>query len=140
MAIAGETQANGETRMARLKGPGPCEIVAALAFVSFVAVATAGLSPLFLAIVLCAALAMEIIRELFPASRLFPVAFGHLFAVYAAIFSLFVEEVFSLVNVWILGVGFGLPIFFFVIGCWLRQTQIRAVVAHPAIRDQRRLI
>src|SRR5579883_3245846 len=134
MAIAGETQANGETRMARLKGPGPCEIVAALAFVSFVAVATAGLSPLFLAIVLCAALAMEIIRELFP------VAFGHLIAVYAAIFSLFVEEVFSLVNVWILGVGFGLPIFFFVIGCWLRQTQIRAVVAQPAIRDQRRLI
>jgi voltage-gated potassium channel len=63
-----------------------------------------------------------------------------LIAVYDAIFSLFVEEIFSEVNVRILSIGFCLPIFFFVTGCWIRRGQIRAVVARPAIRDGRRLM
>ncbi len=38
-----------------------------------------------------------------------------------------------------MSLGFFLPIFFFVAGCWLRQDEVRAVVAHPAIRSERRL-
>jgi voltage-gated potassium channel len=112
-----------------------------LVFVFLVAVATAGLTnPLFWAIVLSAALAIAVIRMLFPASRLFYIAFGNLIAVYAAIFSLFVEEIFAEVNVRVLGIGFCLPIIFFVAGCWLRRGRIRALVARPAIRDERRLM
>jgi voltage-gated potassium channel len=112
-----------------------------LVFVFLVAVATAGLTnPLFWAIVLSAALAIAVIRALFPASQLFYIAFGNLIAVYAAIFSLFVEEIFAEVNVRVLGIGFCLPIIFFVAGCWLRRGRIRALVARPAIRDERRLM
>jgi voltage-gated potassium channel len=112
-----------------------------LVFVFLVAVATAGITnPLFWAIVLSAALAIAVIRALFPASRLFYIAFGNLIAVYAAIFSLFVEEIFAEVNVRVLGIGFCLPIIFFVAGCWLRRGRIRALVARPAIRDERRLM
>ena len=89
-----------------------------LVFVFLVAVATAGIAnPLLFAIVLSAALAIAVIRVLFPASQLFYIAFGNLIAVYAAIFSLFVEEIFAEVNVGIFGIGFCLPIYFFVAGC-----------------------
>lgn len=112
-----------------------------LLFVFLVAVATAGIAnPLLLAIMVSAALAIAVIQTLFPSSRLFSIAFGNLIAVYAAIFSLFVEEIFAGVNDTILGIGFFLPLFFFVAGCWLRRGQIRAVVARPAIRDERRLM
>jgi hypothetical protein len=43
---------------------------------------------------LSAGLVIVVIRALFPAGRLFPIAFASLIAVYAAIFSLFVEEIF----------------------------------------------
>src|SRR5262245_2381913 len=66
-----------------------------LAFVSLVAAAVAGISsPLFFAILFSAGLVIVVVRALFPTGRLFPVAFASLIAVYAAIFSLFVEEVF----------------------------------------------
>ena len=92
-----------------------------LAFVSIVAAAVAGItSPLFFAILLSAGLGIVGVRILFPAARLFPVAFASLIAVYAAIFSLFVEEIFRGIDpsFWLLvsayrsfslwlGVGFG---------------------------------
>ena len=66
-----------------------------LVFVSIVAAAVGGITtPLFFAIVLSAGLVIVVIRALFPAGRLFPIAFASLIAVYAAIFSLFVEEMF----------------------------------------------
>jgi voltage-gated potassium channel len=112
-----------------------------LAFVSLVAAAVAGIaSPLFFAMVLSAGLVIVVIRALFPAGRLFPIAFASLIAVYAAIFSLFVEEIFPGIDSEFLIVGFCLPIFFFVVGCWLRRDQVRAVVAHPAIRSERRVM
>jgi voltage-gated potassium channel len=114
-----------------------------LAFVSLVAAAVAGITtPLFFAMVLSAGLVIAVIQALFPAGRLFPIAFASLIAVYSAIFSLFVEEIFGGVDAdaAILVVGFCLPIFFFVAGCWLRRGQVRAVVAHPAIRSERRLM
>jgi voltage-gated potassium channel len=111
-----------------------------LAFVFVVAVATAGLgNSLFFAILISAGLAILFIQALFPASRLFSIAFANLIAVYAAIFSLFVDQIFAGVQDWALSLGFFLPIFFFVSGCWLRQDEVRAVVAHPAIRSERRL-
>jgi hypothetical protein len=111
-----------------------------LAFVSIVAAAVAGItSPLFFAILLSAGLGIVVVRILFPAARLFPVAFASLIAVYAAIFSLFVEEIFRGIDPEFLVVGFCLPIFFFVVGCWLRRDQVRAVVARPVIRSERRV-
>ena len=111
-----------------------------LAFVFLVAVATAGIfSPLFFAILLSAGLAIAFIQALFPASRLFSIAFPNLIAVYAAIFSLFVDQIFPGVDLWVLSVGFCLPILFFVAGCWLRSGEVRAVVAHPDLRSERRL-
>ena len=57
-----------------------------LAFVALVAAAVAGItSPLFFAMVISASLVIVVIRALFPAGRLFPVAFASLIAVYAAI-------------------------------------------------------
>jgi voltage-gated potassium channel len=112
-----------------------------LAFLFLVAVATAGIfSPLFIAILLSAGLAIAAIQALFPVSRLFSIAFANLIAVYAAIFSLFAEEVFAGVDPALLSIGFCLPIFAFVAGCWLRRDQVRAVVAHPAIRSERRML
>jgi voltage-gated potassium channel len=112
-----------------------------LAFVSLVAAAAAGITtPLFFAMVLSAGFVIAVIRALFPAGRLFPIAFASLIAVYAAIFSLFVEEIFSGIDPEFLAVGFCLPIFFFVVGCWLRRDQVRAVVARPTIRSERRVM
>ena len=112
-----------------------------LVFVSIVAEAVGGITtPLFFAMVLSAGLVIVVIRVLFPAGRLFPIAFASLIAVYAAIFSLFVEEIFRGVDAAFLVVGFCLPIVLFVVGCWLRRDQVRAVVAHPAIRGERRVM
>ena len=111
-----------------------------LAFVSLVAAAVAGITTsLFFAMVLSAGLVIAVIQALFPAGRLFPIAFASLIAVYAAIFSLFVEEIFGGVNAAILVVGLSADLFL-VGGCWLRRGQVRAVVAHPAIRSERRLM
>ena len=105
------------------------------------AAAVAGVtSPLFFAMVLSAGLVIAVIRALFPAGRLFPVAFASLLAVYATIFSLFVEEIFRGIGDAFLVVGFCLPIFVFVVGCWLRRDQIRVLVAHPAISSEQRVL
>ena len=112
-----------------------------LAFVSLVAAAVAGItSPLFFAILLSAGLVIVVMRALFPAGRLFSIAFASLIAVYAAVFSLFVEEIFRGIDVAFLVIGFCLPIVFFVVGCWLRRDQVRAVVAHPSIPSEKRVM
>jgi voltage-gated potassium channel len=116
-------------------------IILSLAFVSFVAAAVAGIaSPFFFAILLSACLVIAVMRTLFPPGRLFPIAFATLVAVYAAIFSLFVEEVFRGIDQALLVVGFCLPIGLFVIGCWLRRDQIKNLVAHPTIRSEQRVL
>jgi voltage-gated potassium channel len=115
-------------------------VALSLAFVSLVAVATAGaFSPLFFAILLSAALVILFIQMQFPRSRLFSIAFANLIAVYAAIFSVFVDQVFAGVGPMVLAVGFCVPILFFVAGVWFRRGEVEAVVAHPAIRSERRL-
>jgi voltage-gated potassium channel len=112
-----------------------------LAFLFLVAVATAGInSPRFFAIMLSAAAALAAIHLLFPVGRLFSIAFANLIAVYAAIFSLFVEKVFKGVDPALQSLAFSLPVFAFVAGCWIRREQVRAVVAHPAIRSERRML
>ena len=128
----------GETRRVL---PEWARFALSLVFLFVVAVATAGLgTPFFLAIMLSAAVAIAVLQLLFPVGRLFSIAFANLIAVYAAIFSLFVEEVFKGVDPAILSIAFSLPIFAFVAGCWFRREQVRAVVAHPAIRSERRML
>jgi voltage-gated potassium channel len=112
-----------------------------LAFVALVAAAVAGVTSIFfLAILFSAGLVIVVVRALFPAGRLFPIAFASLIAVYAAIFSLFVEEIFRGIDAAFLVAGFCLPIFFFLVGCWLQRNQVRSVVAHPTIRSERRVM
>jgi voltage-gated potassium channel len=128
-------------RDARRFLPQLARVALSLAFLFLVAVATAGIfSPLFIAILLSAGFAIAAIHALFPVSRLFSIAFANLIAVYAAIFSVFTEEVFDGVDPALLRIGFCLPIFAFVAGCWLRRDQVRAVVSHPAIRSERRML
>jgi voltage-gated potassium channel len=121
--------------------PDVARLAVSLAFLFLVAVATAGpFSLLLLSILLSAGLAIAAIHAMFPVSRLFSIAFTNLIAVYVAIFSLFVEDVFHGLGPMMLSIAFCLPIFAFVAGCWLRRDQVRTVVAHPAIRSERRML
>src|SRR6476620_268743 len=127
----------GETRRVL---PEWARFALSLVFLFVVAVATAGLgTPFFLAIMLSAAVAIAVLRLLFPVGRLFPIAFANLIAVYAAIFSRSSTRC-SRATPDILSIAFSLPIFAFVAGCWFRREQVRAVVAHPAIRSERRML
>jgi len=109
-------------------------VALSIAFLFLVAVATAGISsPLFIAILRSAGFDIAVIQALFPASRLFSIASANLIAVYAAIFSLFVEEVFGGVDPALLSIGFCLPIFAFVAGRWLRRDQVRPPGQHATL-------
>jgi hypothetical protein len=81
-----------------------------LAFLFVVAVATAGISsPLFFAVMLSAGFAIAAIQVLFPVNPLFSFAFANVVAVYAAIFSPFVEEVFRGVDAALLSISTQCP-------------------------------
>ena len=106
-----------------------------LALVTLTAIAVAGrVNALLLAIVLSAALATTLIRWLFAERSFFSLTFTNLVAVYASIFAFFLEELFWQIGPAVAGLGFSLPILFFLMGCWLRRSEIRAVVDHPDIR------
>lgn len=107
-----------------------------LTLVALVAISVAGsTNSLFLAIILSAGAATAFIRWLFPEGSFFSLTFANLIAVYASIFAFFIEELFGQIRPVISGIGFSLPIFFFLVGCWLRRTDIRSVVDHPDIRS-----
>ena len=108
---------------------------ASLTLVGLVAVSIAGnVNSLFLAVLLSAAVATAFIRLLFPQSSFFSHTFTNLVAVYAAIFAFFVEQLFGQIGPTISGIGFCLPMLSFLIGCWLRRADIRAVIDHPDMR------
>jgi voltage-gated potassium channel len=98
-----------------------------------------GLNLLFFSIVLTAALATVVIHRLFPGGPLFALTFANLIAVYASIFAFFIEEIFGRITPAISGIGFSIPILFFLGGCWLRRSEVTAVVDHPDIRNARGL-
>ena len=103
-------------------GIGAGEGRATLGLLSLVAAVVAGIaSPLFFAIVLSAGLVIVVIRALFPTGRLFPIAFAGIDCGLHRHFLPFVEDIFHGVDAALLAVGFCLPIFFFVVGCWLRR-------------------
>lgn len=103
--------------------------------VVLVAVSVSGsLNLLFMGIVASAGAATAFIRWAFPERAFFSLTFANLTAVYAAVFGFFMEEVFSQIRPAISGIGFSLPILAFVIGCWLRRADVRAVIDHPDIR------
>lgn len=107
-----------------------------LILVTLVGISVAG-SPnaLFLAILLSASAATAFARWLFPEGPFFSLTFANLIAVYASIFAFFMEELFGQIRPTVSGIGFSLPILFFLIGCWLRRAAIRAVIGHPDIRS-----
>jgi voltage-gated potassium channel len=94
---------------------------------------------LFFSIVLSAVLATVVLRRLFPGSPLFSLTFANLIAVYASIFAFFIEEIFGSITSAVSGLGFSIPILFFLGGCWLRRAEVRAVVDRADIRDSRGL-
>jgi voltage-gated potassium channel len=105
------------------------------ALVGLVAVSVAGkASFLILAILSSAAIATGSIRVMFPRRLFFSHTFTNLVAVYAAIFAFFVEELFGQIGPTAAGIGFSLPIVAFLIGCWLRRSDIRSVIDHPDMR------
>lgn len=79
-----------------------------------------------IAIVASASLAAVGLQRLFPASRLLWIAFVNLIAVYASVFTLFVDELFRRVDSLTLAIGFILPVLSFVAGCWWRREDIKA--------------
>jgi hypothetical protein len=92
---------------------------ASMTLVALVAVAIAGATDfLFVAIVSSAAAAAALLRHLFPGRSYFSLTFTNLVAVYASIFAFFMEELFGRIGPAISGVGFCLPIFAFLLGCW----------------------
>jgi len=108
---------------------------ASLGLVTLVAVSVAGKAPpLLAAMTLSAGLAAGILWQLFPGRSFFALTFTNLVAVYASIFAFFLEELFGQIGPVISGVGFCLPIVAFLVGCWLRRTNIRAVIDQPNIR------
>jgi len=105
------------------------------ALVGLVAAAIAGhVNSLLLAVLSSAAVAAASFRVMFPRRLFFSHTFTNLVAVYAAIFAFFVEELFAQVGPTIAGMGFCLPILAFLVGCWLRRTDIRSVIDHPELR------
>jgi len=95
---------------------------------------------LFFAIVISTALAAVALQTIFPDGRLFSVTFASLVAVYASIFALFVEGLFSGVSTISLGLGFSMPILFFVAGSWLRRADVRRLLASTQIRNESGLL
>jgi len=112
----------------------------ALVLVALVAVSIAGNAvQLFLAIMASAGVATTFIRWLYPEAPFFSLTFANLIALYASIFSFFMEELFGLIGPSVAGLGFSLPVLFFLVGCWLRREDVQAVVDNPDLRGGRRL-
>jgi len=94
---------------------------------------------LFLAVMVAAGVATAFIRWMFPDAPFFSLTFANLIALYASIFAFFMEELFQNVGPAVSGLGFCLPIVFFLAGCGLRRAEVQAVVDNPDIRGGRRL-
>lgn len=108
---------------------------ASLTVVALAAIAIAGTTVfLFLAIILSAGIAAALLRRLFPGRSFFSLTFTNLVAVYASIFAFFMEGLFAQIGPAISGVGFCLPIFAFLLGCWLQRADIGTVIDDPRIR------
>jgi voltage-gated potassium channel len=111
-----------------------------LALVAVVGVSVASNSfQLFLAIIASAGVATGFIRWLFPEAPFFSLTFANLIALYASIFAFFMEELFGVIGPSVAGLGFSLPVVFFLVGCWLRREEVQAVVDNPDLRGGRRL-
>lgn len=124
----------------RSRAGGLLLLALSLAFVALVSVSVAGgANNLFFAIVLSAGIVTAATRWLFPEGPFFSLTLTNLIAVYASIFAFFTEEIFARIGPSVLGIGFSLPLLSFLIGCTLRRTEVRAVIAHPDIRGERSL-
>jgi voltage-gated potassium channel len=109
-----------------------------MTLVALVSGAVAGApDSLFFTIIAAAVVAAVAAQYLFPPTRLFPITFAHLTAVYAAIFGLFVEGIFTGVDRLALALGFSLPMICFLIGCWMRREEVRAAVRRTGVRTPR---
>ena len=120
-------------------GPqGRAALVLSFALIAMVALSIAGTAnSLMLAIFGSAAITTALIHRLFPASSHFILSLVNLISVYASIFAFFAEEVFGRIGPAVLGIGFSVPLLFFVLGCWLRRVDVRDVVANPEMQRMR---
>ena len=114
-----------------------CLSFASLAFVALVGVAVAGQShPLLWSIIATTAIATACIRWLFPERPFFALTFANLVAVYITVFAFFMQEVFGNVQPDVSAAGFPLPIFAFVLGCWVWRPTIKDVVDRPRLSQE----
>lgn len=108
-----------------------------LGLVALVAISVArSANVLFFSIVLSATLATIFLRWLFPGRTFFHLTFANLIAAYAAIFAFFIEDLFGHVSLLVEGVGFSMPVLFFLAGCWYRREELRSVVDMPEFRGE----
>ena len=119
----------------------PLALLSSLGLAALVAVAIAGPRwGMLLSIMASITLAVTALNRMFPASRLLWIAFVNLTAVYATIFALFVDDVFTHTSSSVLAAGFPLPIALFLVGCWWQRGRITRALAAPALTSERGLI
>ena len=113
---------------------------AAFLLVVLVGFAVAGrANGLFFAIVASACIAAIFVRRLFPFGRFLSLTLVILIAVYAAVFAFFVEELFGRIRPGVSGLGFSLPIFAFLMGCWVWRDDVSAVLDESEIENSQAL-
>lgn len=112
-----------------------------LALLALVGFAVAGsFGHLFIAIMTSAATAAGFIRWLFKKGRFLALTLINLIAVYAAVYAFFIDALFGAVGPATAAIGFSLPVFSFLAGCWLWRADVAVVIDEPQIRDSTSLL
>ena len=123
-------------RLASERGRELGSFALSLALLALVGFAVAGsFGQFFMTVMLSAVTAASFIRSLFGKGRFLALTLINLIAVYAAIFAFFIDALFGAVRPTIAAVGFSLPIFSFLAGCWLWRADVAVVIDEPHIRN-----
>lgn len=94
----------------------------------------------WLVVVVAVAGCVSYLYLVFPGSHFFVLALANALAVYACVFTLFVDAHFRLLPPWEVGVGFALPILAFMAGAGLRRKSVRTLIASQPVLHERHLL
>jgi voltage-gated potassium channel len=93
----------------------------------------------FLLMIGAVGVSVGLINLLFSGSRFFSLSLANFLAVYACVFSFFVDANFQGVDIWARHLGFALPIVAFLIGTAARRSQIQSIVSARSLREEQHL-
>lgn len=111
-----------------------CFTVVLLGMISL-SIQTVGGTMAFALVASAAPLVLAFYR-MFHGNEYFTIALANLIGIYAAIFVLFVESNFPGLDSKAASLGFVLPLFAFLAGCWRRRVSIRSIVRSQRFRDR----